>query len=49
VTHDIYPELMDNFDRIIVLKDGKIAGQGKYSELLESCESLKKLVNKANV
>ena len=47
VTHDVYPELMDNFDRVIVLKDGKIAGQGKYSELLESCESLRKLVNKA--
>ena len=47
VTHDVYPELMDNFDRVIVLKDGKIAGQGKYSELLEKCEPLQRLVNKA--
>ena len=47
VTHDVYPELMDNFDRVIVLKDGKIAGEGKYSELLEKCEPLQRLVNKA--
>ena len=46
VTHDVYPELMDNFDRIIVLKDGQIAGQGKYSELLKTCPALQKLVNK---
>ena len=46
VTHDVYPELMDNFDRIIVLKDGQIAGQGKYSELLQTCPALQKLVNK---
>ena len=47
VTHDIYPELMDRFDRVIVLKDGRIAGEGKYSELLEKCEPLQRLVNKA--
>ena len=46
VTHDVYPELMDNFDQIIVLKDGQIAGQGKYSELLQTCPALQKLVNK---
>ena len=46
VTHDVYPELMDNFDRIIVLRDGQIAGQGKYSELLQTCPALQKLVNK---
>ena len=46
VTHDVYPELMDNFDQIIVLKDGQIAGQGKYSELLQTCPTLQKLVNK---
>lgn len=46
VTHDVYPELMDNFDRIIVLRDGQIAGQGKYSELLKTCPALQKLVNK---
>ena len=46
VTHDVYPELMDNFDQIIVLKDGQIAGQGKYSELLKTCPALQKLVNK---
>ena len=46
VTHDVYPELMDSFDRIIVLKDGQIAGQGKYSELLKTCPALQKLVNK---
>ncbi|MDR0889446.1 MAG: ABC transporter ATP-binding protein/permease [Oscillospiraceae bacterium] len=34
VTHDIFPELMDNFDCVFVLKDGKIADAGKYSELL---------------
>ncbi|MBP5725543.1 MAG: ABC transporter ATP-binding protein, partial [Clostridia bacterium] len=46
VTHDVYPELMDNFDRIIVLKDGQIAGEGIYSELLQTCPALQKLVNK---
>lgn len=34
VTHDIYPELMNSFDCIFVLKDGQVAESGTFSELL---------------
>ena len=32
-----------NSDRIIVFEDGKVAGFGKHEELLETCETYKKL------
>ena len=34
VTHDIYPELMERFDCVFVLKDGQLAESGKFGELL---------------
>ena len=47
VTHDIYPDLMNNFDQIIVLQNGQLAGQGKYSDLLKTCSALRILINKS--
>ena len=32
-------------DQIIVLKDGKIDGRGKHEDLLESCETYRRLWN----
>ena len=29
---------LNDFDKIIVLDDGKIAGMGKHNELMETCE-----------
>ena len=30
-------------DKIVVMKDGRIVGQGKHEELLESCEPYRRL------
>ena len=43
----IYPDLMNNFDQIIVLQNGQLAGQGKYSDLLKTCSALRILINKS--
>ncbi len=34
ITHDVYADLMERFDSILVLADGKIVETGKYEELL---------------
>lgn len=34
VTHDLIPEVMEEFDRIFVLQNGKVVESGKYSELM---------------
>lgn len=46
VTHDIYPELMERFDCVFVLKDGRVAESGKFSELLARKGVCWSLVNK---
>lgn len=46
VTHDIYPDLMENFDCILVLKDGTIAEQGTYGELMAKKGECYALVSK---
>jgi ABC-type multidrug transport system fused ATPase/permease subunit len=33
-----------NCDKIFVLKEGQVVGQGKHEELLENCEYYKQLV-----
>ncbi len=35
VTHNLYPTLLEKFDGIYVLKDGKLAEQGKYIDLMK--------------
>lgn len=34
ITHDLYPDLMNEFDAILVLKDGQIAEVGTFHELI---------------
>ena len=46
VTHDIYPELMERFDCVFVLKDGRVAESGKFDELLARKGVCWALVNK---
>lgn len=46
VTHDFYPDLMENFDCILVLKDGVIAEYGSYRDLLSKKGVCYTLVNK---
>lgn len=46
VTHDIYPELMDKFDGILVLKNGRIAEQGHYNQLLAQEGELCKIIKR---
>ena len=46
VTHDIYPELMERFDCVFVLKDGQLAESGKCGELLARKGACWSLVNK---
>lgn len=46
VTHDIYPELMERFDCVFVLKDGQLAESGKFGELLARKGACWSLVNK---
>nr|WP_314982348.1 ABC transporter ATP-binding protein [uncultured Stomatobaculum sp.] len=46
VTHDIYPELMERFNCVFVLKDGQLAESGKFGELLAGKGACWSLVNK---
>lgn len=34
ITHDVYTDLMDRFDRVFVLKNGMFVEAGKYNELI---------------
>lgn len=46
ITHDIYPDLMDSFDTILVLKDGQLAEAGTFTDLMEKQGICYHLVNK---
>ena len=43
ITHEM--SMMQNMDQIIVLEDGKLAGQGTHSDLIENdCISYRRLL-----
>lgn len=44
VTHKLNPTALKLYDKIIVISDGKIAGQGTYQELEEKCDCFKKML-----
>ena len=46
VTHDLYPSLLEKFDCIFVLKNGKLVEQGKYTELMSKKGVCYELINK---
>ncbi len=46
ITHDIYKDLMDNFDCVFVLKQGMIVEQGKFSELIAKKGACYDLLNR---
>ena len=46
ITHDIYPDLMDSFDAVLVLKDGQLAEAGMFSDLIAKQGVCYHLVNK---
>lgn len=46
ITHDIYPNLMDSFDAVLVLKDGQLAEAGMFSDLIAKQGVCYHLVNK---
>ena len=46
VAHGIYPELMERFDCVFVLKDGRVAESGEFDELLARKGVCWALVNK---
>ena len=46
VTHDLYPSLLEKFDSIFVLKNGKLVEQGKYTELMSKKGVCYELINK---
>ena len=46
ITHDIYPNLMDSFDAVLVLKDGQLAEAGAFTDLMEKQGICCHLVNK---
>ena len=46
ITHDIYPNLMDSFDAVLVLKDGQLAEAGMFSDLIAQQGVCYHLVNK---
>ena len=47
ITHDIYPDLMDSFDAVLVLKDGQLAEAGMFSALIAKQGVCCHLVNKS--
>lgn len=44
VTHKLNPAVLKQYDRIVVVQNGKIAGNGTYQELEEGCEYFKQLL-----
>lgn len=44
VTHKLNASVLKQYDRIIVLQNGRIAGNGTYGELEENCEYFKQLL-----
>ena len=47
VSHRI--KSIENADKILVLDEGKVVGEGKHNELLKSCKTYKNLVDKINL
>lgn len=47
VSHRI--KSIENADKILVLDEGKVVGEGKHNELLKSCKTYKNLVDKVNL
>lgn len=45
VTHDLYPTLLEKFDRIFVLKNGKLVEQGNFIDLMSKKGVCYELVN----
>lgn len=43
VTHKLYPDALQKYDRIFVMDDGKIVEQGTFQELMEKSGSFRKL------
>ena len=44
VTHKLTPSTLKQYDRIIVLQNGRIAGNGTYTELEETCDCFRQLI-----
>lgn len=44
VTHKMNEDVLKQYDRIIVVQNGRIAGNGTYEELEENCEYFKQLL-----
>lgn len=47
VSHRI--KSIENADKILILDEGKVVGEGKHNELLKSCKTYKNLVDKVNL
>ena len=47
VSHRI--KSIENADKILVLDEGKVVGEGKHNELLKSCKTYKNLVAKVTL
>lgn len=47
VSHRI--KSIENADKILVLDEGKVVGEGKHNKLLKSCKTYKNLVDKVNL
>ena len=47
ITHDIYPDLMDSFDAVLVLKDGQLAEAGTFTDLMAKRGDCCHLMNKS--
>ena len=47
ITHDIYPDLMDSFDAVLILKDDHLAEAGMFSDLIAKQGVCYHLVNKS--
>jgi len=46
IIHDIFTDLMENFDCLFIMKNGKIVESGKYDELIVKKGELYKLLHK---
>ena len=47
ITHDIYPNLMDSFDAVLVLRDGQLAEAGTFTDLMAKRGDCCHLMNKS--